>query len=341
MIKYRIFHKILNKSPQLLKLIKYNKQQQYVKYKCIYKFNKEYSTLRKMNKYYNTLSIFNLRTNMFRVRWIGVGMFVGLTIFGGSALNNREEAEAPLTKNEDATVVVDGGFNDNIVNFSELMERYVWNNYSLLPTWQMCKVELSNDLLLLSNSYTKKDIVNNIGKNIKANGKRLVAIPTLNTEIEEKNGIITSYKYLEIKTSNGDVEYLRNHTSRSVNKHELKQSIVDDEENDMQMIGKLKNLLIHDEEKNNNNHLKRFVDVTFPSNWTGDLYTIKKVLLNNKSKEYKKVEELVLKNQAKTRKNNINGTFVKGKIKVKNIYRIQSPKVWECYMMRKRGKYIK
>ena len=55
MIKYRIFHKILNKSPQLLKLIKYNKQQQYVKYKCIYKFNKEYSTLRKMNKYYNTI----------------------------------------------------------------------------------------------------------------------------------------------------------------------------------------------------------------------------------------------------------------------------------------------
>ena len=57
-----------------------------------------------------------------------------------------------------------------------------------------------------------------------------------------------------------------------------------DDENDMQMIGKLKNLHIHDEEKNNNNHLKRFVDVTFPSNWTGDLYTIKKVLLNNKSK---------------------------------------------------------
>ena len=53
MVKYRIFHKILNKSPQFLKLIKYNKQQQYVKYKCIYKFNKEYSTLRKMNKYYN------------------------------------------------------------------------------------------------------------------------------------------------------------------------------------------------------------------------------------------------------------------------------------------------
>ena len=132
------------------------------------------------------------------------------------------------------------------------------------------------------------------------------------------------------------VEYLR----PCINNEEsgnMSAALVTDERYSANMVKQLRALL-NDEKKivqSKRSRKRRIVDVTFPSNWTGNLHKTQRVLLDRRSNEFKKVNAIVLQNQAGKHGANINGTYVKGRIKVKNIYRIQSPKVWECYMMRK------
>ena len=109
----------------------------------------------------------------------------------------------PLTGGEDKYVVEKQIYDNQIIRFSQLMERFYWS-YLIFPTWKPCHVELSNGLLFLSN--TKISPVNKtVGKtfNLKYHGKRMVVLPIFDTQVEEKRYSSTD-TYLELKTASGD-----------------------------------------------------------------------------------------------------------------------------------------
>ena len=74
----------------------------------------------------------------------------------------------------------------------------------------------------------------------------------------------------------------------------------------------------------------RFVDVDFPPTWQRPYERAQVVPLDKASAEYQRVEKLALSQQLKS-----SGTYVKGKLVIRGISRVQAPHVWEQYAMRR------
>ena len=94
---------------------------------------------------------------------------------------------------------------------------------------------------------------------------------------------------MELKTASGDVEYLR----PCINNEEsgnMSAALVTDKGYSANMVKQLRTLL-NDEKKivqSKQSRKRRIVDVTFPSNWTGNLHKTQRVLLDRRSNEFKK-----------------------------------------------------
>ena len=74
---------------------------------------------------------------------------------------------------------------------------------------------------------------------------------------------------------------------------------------------------------------RRVVEVTYPASWEEPLEVPRLVPLVKGSKEYVYVEQLALRQQYQGK------GWVKGKMKVNGIQRVQSPHIWEQYAMRR------
>ena len=75
---------------------------------------------------------------------------------------------------------------------------------------------------------------------------------------------------------------------------------------------------------------RRVVEVTYPETWDGEGHEFRLVSLAKSSDEYRTVEKLCLTQQLRK-----SGGYVKGKIRVRKISRVQSPHVWEQYTLRR------
>lgn len=75
------------------------------------------------------------------------------------------------------------------------------------------------------------------------------------------------------------------------------------------------------------------MDVSYPRHWEEPHNKFRLVKLDQSSEEYKRVAKLAVDQQyeASEKKN----TFVKGKLKVTGVSRVQSPSIWEAYRMRR------
>ena len=81
---------------------------------------------------------------------------------------------------------------------------------------------------------------------------------------------------------------------------------------------------------------QRVVDVSYPDTWEAPFDRDRLVPLHHKSKEYKFVKKLVLEQQYKPSKDNKRSKpYVQGKIKVLGVSRVQAPRLWEAYSMRR------
>ena len=78
---------------------------------------------------------------------------------------------------------------------------------------------------------------------------------------------------------------------------------------------------------------RRVVQVDYPSSWEAPTDETRLVPLERTSPEYQRVEQLALSQQH--RPGNGGAAYVKGKLKVTSVARVQAPHVWEQYAMRR------
>ena len=78
---------------------------------------------------------------------------------------------------------------------------------------------------------------------------------------------------------------------------------------------------------------RRVVEVEVPSSWEAPFERPRLVSLDRQSKEYRRVEKLALAQQFKPEQGQ--SPYVKGRIVVTGVSRVQQPHVWEQYCMRR------
>ena len=216
------------------------------------------------------------------------------------------------------------------------VQRWVWLPW---PHWQLSDAELNRTLLLLrpqtgsgSRSATAAALVEA--------GHCCTAVPMKGATVVSTGGggggtgtdDASGEGQLSIHTVAGDVEHLRNFQSGDGARHwqlSLEHAAKTTKQGSTKpavagvMAGARASAAAPP---------RRVVTVSYPQHWQPPFDCNRTVRLDKHSAEYKRVKQLVLKQQARSLGAS---TWVKGKIKVTGIERVQSPHVWEQYAMRR------
>ena len=261
------------------------------------------------------------------VRRRGLIFFVGGWFIGGSGLvlrwnqaatepppeeskleRRRRKAEARLAAQEDASASC-SGLVRRWVGFGEL-PWYWW-----LPHWALAEAEVRQSLLLLRGASNSSSTTS-VGF---ADGPRCAALPLGGAKVEQKpasaaavgtsNGGTSGQHDIVLTTPAGECETLRLPTKEA--QAEWARAL----------------------EGVSSRRRRRVIDVAFPQTWEGNTEETRLVPLDRSSAEFKRVEKLALTQQFRPLPGQ--SSYVKGKLVVTEVSRVQSPHVWERYAMRR------
>ena len=262
------------------------------------------------------------RTNERLERWMGRLplrgrglLFAAGAVIGGGGLSSvalwidRRDASAILAS---ASLGGDDDDDDSGTVCCGAVERWVSWPY---PHWQASDAELNRRLLLLrprksGAAKTTSSVV------LAEGGERCTAVPLKGATVTPAGGSGKPLS-LSIKTAAGHHETLRNFS-------------VGDSAQQWQLSLEAAAGPAKPSQAAKVSAPKRVMAVTYPDHWEAPFDRYRTVQLSKTSAEYKRVEALALKQQ----KRRASG-WVRGRISVTGIERVQSPQVWEQYCMRR------
>ena len=260
--------------------------------------------------------------NRSRLLYLAGGIFIGSGSFAGIALRrNQESAQRPPVENNRIYQSQQAKKNTN-TGFSGRIKRWRHGTWSWpFPHWKDETFEMlcNPHVILLGKDVTLVNLTPGQNNLVSTNGCIGTVIPLLGATItcQESSNKKTSL-VIGVNTSRGEHEHIQCQSILQKN----------------QLLKKLKPASTID-----STNSRRFVDVTLPSHWEHPVLEQRLVPLKAQSKEYKRIEQIALSQEYKHTQQGTSqaqqGPYVKGKIKVLGISRVQSPKLWEAYCMRR------
>ena len=235
------------------------------------------------------------------------GFFFGGSGLSGAALLqwNQDAAQPP---EEHRTKLLGAANADDTIYVGHLQRRVG----SWWPHWEHAEAALRHSLLLVRQVDGKAEPSSAVSF---AHGSKASALPLLGAKVEtaeeQKLEPQPPQRYTVVLTSPaGDVETL------GFPSVEMQQQWVQ--------------ALRAEAAGKHASYHRRLVDVAYPPTWQQPFERTQIVPLERGSAEYKRVERLALSQQLKGKH-----TYVKGKLIIRSISRVQSPHVWEQYAMRR------
>ncbi|KAL7530660.1 hypothetical protein ACHAWF_003465 [Thalassiosira exigua] len=247
------------------------------------------------------------------------GAFVGGGGLAGASLYLRSE-EAARPPDDDDRLLRPLSLRPDLLSLSGAGKRWTgWGSSWKwpLPHWSPVVLELLEGILLVSPmEKTKRSAGTSATGAVRSNGRRSVAIPLDGTGFTEDSSTCR----IKIETESGDVEHLQLNSEADLDEWSdaLKRG-----ENEEQTKGSA------------DRGARRVVDVTYPRTWEAPFDNkMRLVKLSRSSEEYKRVAELA-KTQQWREDFNSKSPYIKGRISVRRVWRVQEPKLWEAYCMRR------
>lgn len=253
-------------------------------------------------------------------------LFLAGFFFGGGGLSgaavlhwNQDAAQPP---DEDRLKV--GSYETEVASCAGRLQRRVG---SWWPHWEHAEAEVRHSVLLVRRVDKGAEPTSAVNF---AEGVRCQGVPLAGAKVVEKvgNGIAvedcqaassprlqshmpTAHEHtIALTSAVGDVEMLRLPTA----------------ETHQQWVHALR----AEAQGKRASDYCRLIDVKYPSSWQRPYERTRVVPLDRRSDEYRRVEQLALEQQLKSKH-----TYVRGKLKITSVARVQAPHVWEQYAMRR------
>ena len=267
-----------------------------------------------------------------RLLFFAGGVFVGSGGFAGLALHgNREDAtRPPAASDAERSLVV-----SQLPVLSGSVQRWVGGR--LWSSWGEAVAEMlphSGVLLLGASVANASDTAPTTARDsqpISGGGATALAIPLRGSVVKachkqsaDSGELDKDSLVIELDTAAGEQEFLKCRTAQEYS-HWLRE---------LQAASRVSGGTQSDSQSPSQFvQQQRVVDVSYPGHWEAPFHNDRLAPLHRNSKEYKRVQEMVLAQQH--RHTHGTYTYVKGRIKVKGISRVQTPRLWEAYCMRR------
>ena len=242
---------------------------------------------------------------------LAAGFFLGGGGLSGAALlawNNQaalppEEEEKISRRQRKAEAKLAAQEARGTAACSGLIQR--WVRFPWWPHWQQVEAEVSHGLLLMRNTAEEKLM----SRGSFATGARCVGVPLAGAKVAQ---VQDAPNAIDVTTAAGERESLRLQTREE---HSLWTQALQGEK-DRWMARR-----------------RVLVEVQVPSSWEAPFEQPRLVSLDRHSAEYRRVEKLAKAQQFKPGPGQ--SPYVKGRIAVTGVSRVQQPHVWEQYCMRR------
>lgn len=259
-------------------------------------------------------------------------MFAGGFFFGGGGLSGLAlvswNLDAAQPDDEERKQKVTGARADSAAMCSGLVRRWVWWDPGWwLPHWQVAEAEVRGSLLLLRRSLQHGSGSASISF---GQGRSCKALPLVGAKIDsldersrddppDLNAAANS-----LPSTTGPLARSSEHIRVTTAAGEQEELLLPSPDAHSRWTRALQSGASPDA---GSRLWRRVVDVAFPSSWQGNLEEPQLVPLEKHSDEYRRVARMAKEQQHKP---GAGGTpYVKGKLVVKAIERVQMPHIWE------------